>query len=59
MRVAWEIAVASVIGLLVNELHAILKVEGRAKLMGDGIAIREDLEVQGASQDACEVDHVS
>ena len=58
MRVAWEIAVASVIGLLVNELHAILKVEERAKLMGDGIAICEDLEVQGASQDAGEVDHV-
>ena len=59
MRVAWEIAVTSVIGLLVNELHAILKVEGRAKLMGDGIAVREDLEVWGASQDAGKVDHVS
>ena len=59
MRVAWEIAVASIIRLLVNELHAILKVEGRAKLTGDGIAIREDLEVRGASQDVGKVDHVS
>ena len=59
MRVAWEIAVASIIGLLVNELHVILKVEGRAKLTDDGIAVCEDLKVRGASQDAGEVDHVS